>query len=270
MTELLRRRVALAGPAFAIGAVAAILVGAAHSQTQDRPATSDPPEAAIRAHVLPRVARVQASEPGDGRVEQASGFVIDRYNRLVLTSCRILFAKRETLSFEVEFGDTPSVKRAADALLCNPALDLAVVRVRAFDIEFPRSINPSSADRTWPGDGLYVLGFASGNVTVVPVIADVTDTELPELPGRFIGTRSKLPEGAPDVEDALHALADLSGGPLVNAQGNLVGVNAFSGGEHIRNAQSGVELPTVPKGTYFARTVETIAPLVRQALAIRP
>jgi S1-C subfamily serine protease len=250
-------------------AIAASLLGGAAAQTPGPPpAMAEAGDAGIDAGVLRRVARVLAAEPGDGRVEQASGFVIDALNRLVLTSCRVLFAERATLAIEVEFAETPSIKRAADLLLCNRALDLAVVRVRGFDIEFPRSMNPSAPRRVWTGDPLYVLGFAARTPTVIPVIVDVVDTELPGLPGRFVGTRSRLP--APDAAGALPNPAELGGGPLVTAQGNLVGVNAFSSGERIRYAPSGVELTTVPKDTYFARTVDTIAPVVRQALGMRP
>ena len=259
MTRSMATRMSAAGRTFALAA--ALLLGVAAAQAQ---------QADVREKVLPRVARVEASEPGDGRVEQASGFVIDRYNRLVLTSCRVLFAKRETLSIEVVFAGSPSVKRAATALLCNPALDLTVVHVRAFDIEFPRPINPSSASRTWPGDVLYALGFAAGTPTLVPVTVDVADTELPGLPGRFVGTRSKPSAGAPDLEDALRNLAELAGGPLVSAQGDLVGINAFSSGERMKDAASGADLGAVPKGTYFARTVESFAPLLREILRIRP
>jgi S1-C subfamily serine protease len=243
-------------PRLIIIAVASIFVGSAAAQT---PAPLDP-------GVMRRVARVQAAEPGDGRVAQASGFVIDRYNRLVLTSCRILFAERDTLAIEVEFAETPSVKRPADLLLCNRGVDLAVVRVRGFDIEFPRSVDPAPPRPIGIGDPLYVLGFTSRTPTVIAVIADVIDTELPDVPGRFIGTRSKLP----DAEGALPDPAELAGGPLVTAQGALVGVNAFSSGERIRYAPAGVELTAVPKGTYFARTIETIAPVARQALRMRP
>jgi S1-C subfamily serine protease len=262
------RRTSPAGRALAAAAIAALFLGAAAAQTPGPPsATNELRNAGVGASVMRRVARVQAAEPGDGRVEQASGFVIDRYNRLVLTSCRILFAERDTLSIEVELAETPSLKRAADLLLCNRALDLAVVRVRGFDIEFPRSVNPAPAQRIWTGDPLYVLGFAGGTPTVIPVTVDVIDTELPGLPGRFIGTRSKRP--APEAEGAPNP-AELAGGPLVTAQGNLAGVNAFSSGERIRYAPAGVELATVPKGTYFARTLDAIAPVVRQALALRP
>lgn len=269
MTAFAPRGTSPVGRALAAAAIAAILLGGAAAQTPGPPPTaSEPADAGVGASVMRRVARVQAAEPGDGRVEQASGFVIDRYNRLVLTSCRVLFAERGTLAIEVEFAETPSVRRAADLLLCNRALDLAVVRVRGFDIEFPPSVNPSPPQRIWTGDPLYVLGFAGRTPTVIPVIVDVIDTELPGLPGRFVGTRSKLP--APDAEGALPNPAELGGGPLVTAQGNLAGVNAFSSGERIRYAPSGVELSTAPKGTYFARTLDTIAPVVRQALGLRP
>jgi S1-C subfamily serine protease len=253
--------------ALAAAAIATSLLGAAAAQTPG-PAASEAGDAGVDAGVMRRVARVLAAEPGDGRVEQASGFVIDPLNRLVLTGCRVLFAERATLAIEVEFAETPSIKRAADLLLCNRALDLAVVRVRGFDIEFPRSVNPAPRQRIWTGDPVYVLGFAGRSPTIIPVVVDVIDTELPGLPGRFIGTRSRLP--ARDAEGALANPAELGGGPLVTAQGNLVGVNAFSSGERIRYAPSGVELTTVPKGTYFARTLDTIAPVVRQALGMRP
>jgi S1-C subfamily serine protease len=257
------------GCALAAAAIAAIFLGGAAAQTPGPPpATSEAQDAGVDAGVLRRVARVTAAEPGDGRVEQASGFVIDRYDRLVLTSCRVLFAERGTLAIEVEFAETPPVRRTADLLLCNRGLDLAVVRVRGFDIEFPRSLDPPPRQRIWTGDPLYVLGFAGRTPTVIPVIVDVIDSELPGVPGRFIGTRTKLP--APGSEGALPNPAELGGGPLVTAQGNLVGVNAFSSGERIRYAPSGVELTTVPKGTYFARTVDTIAPVARQALGMRP
>ncbi len=247
-------------------AALAVLLGGAAAQPPSGPGASA--DAGVGAGVMRRVARVQAAEPGDGRVEQVSGFVIDRYNRLVLTSCRVLIAQRDTLTFEVEFAETPSVKRPADLLLCNPALDIAVVRVRGFDVEFPRSLNPDPARQIWAGDTLYVLGFAARAPTAIAVVADVVDSELPGLSGRFIGTRAKLP--VPEHEEAVRNLAELAGGPLVTAQGNLAGVNAFSSGERIRNAASGVELTTVPKDTYFARTVDTIAPVVRQALSLKP
>ena len=263
MTAFPPRRPSPFGRALGAAAMMTILLSSAAAQTLE------PLDPGVSAAVMRRIARVQAAEPGDGRIEQASGFVIDRYNRLVLTSCRILFAERDTLTFEVEFAETPSVKRAADLLMCNRGVDLAVVRVRGFDLEFPRSVDPyPPSQRLWPGDPLYVLGFAAGTPTAVPVIADVTDIELPGVPGRFIGTRAKLP--ASDAEGARPFPAELAGGPLVTARGNLAGVNAFSSGERIRYAPSGVELTTVPKGAYFARTVDTIAPVARQALGMRP
>ncbi len=250
-------------------AALAVLLGGAAAQPPSGPVASA--DAGVGAGVMRRVARVQAAEPGDGRVEQVSGFVIDRYNRLVLTSCRILFTERNTLAFEVAFAETPSVTRAADLLMCNRAVDLAVVRVRGFDIEFPRSVNPSPNQRIWPGDPLYVLGFAARTPTAIAVTADVTDTALPGVPGRFIGTQAKRPaaEGEAAARD-LRDLAELAGGPLVTAQGNLAGVNAFSSGERIRYAPGGVELAPVPKDGYFARTLDTIVPLVQQALSLRP
>ena len=268
MTALAPRRLSLIRRVLAAAAVTATVLGAAAAQTLGPPPASEPGDAGVGPNVMRRVARVQAAEAGDGRVEQASGFVIDTYNRLVLTSCRILFGERDLLAIEVEFAETPSIKRAADLLLCNRALDLAVVRVRGFDLEFPRSINPSPPRRIWSGDPLYVLGFASRTPTAIPVIVDVIDSELPGLPGRFVGTRARLPVAEGD--GALSNPAELGGGPLVTAQGNLMGVNAFSSGERIRYAPSGVELSTVPKGAYFARNVDTIAPVVRQALGMRP
>jgi S1-C subfamily serine protease len=264
MTRSVRRHLLRLTPAIAL------LLGVAAAQAPSGPPAPSPPlDAVVRDKVMPRIARVRASEPGDGRVEQASGFVIDRYNRLVLTSCRILFSKRETLSIEVEFAGSLSVKRAANALLCHPALDLAIVHVRAFDIEFPPPVDPAGY-QTWPGDTLYVLGFTTDTPTVIPVTMEAADTELSGLPGRFVRTRSKPQPGVPDVEDALHNLAELAGGPLVNAQGRLIGVNAFSSAERIKHAPSGADLGVVPKGTYLAHTAETVAPLVREMLRIRP
>jgi hypothetical protein len=257
------------GRMLAAAAMAAIFLGTAAAQAPTPPPTMpEPGDVGVGASIMRRVARVQAAESGDGRVEQASGFVIDRYDRLVLTSCRILFADRDTLSIEVEFAEAPSVKRAADLLLCNRAVDVAVVRVRAFDIEFPPSLEPSPPQTLWPGDSLYVVGFTARTPTVIPVIADVTAAELPGLPGRFIGTRAKLP--ASDGDGAVRNLAELAGGPLLTAQGNLAGVNAFSSGERILDAPSSVDRATVPKNTYFARTLSTIGPLLHRSLPVRP
>jgi Trypsin-like peptidase domain len=267
MTRFSPRRIAIA-------AVAAALLGTAAAQSPfEPPAASAPLDAGVRASLMPRVARLQAAEAGDGQLEEASGFVLDQYKRLVLTSCRILFTDWRKLAITVEFAAVPTVKRTAEPLLCDRALDLAIVRVREFDIEFPRALEPPPPRQTRGGEGLYILGFASGGATIIPATVEVSDAELPGLAGRFIGTRSKLPPSAPgtsDSEEATHHLGDLRGGPLVTPQGKLIGVNAFTSGERIKHPLSGLELATVPKGDYLARTVESIAPFVRAGLALKP
>ena len=278
MTRSSACRASPVGRALAVAAGFALLLRAARAQTQFRPpATAERLSDAVRASVMRSVARVQASVAGgqsaDGRVEQASGFVIDRYKRLVLTSCHILFAEWPTLAIEVDFAETPAVKRAAEPLLCDRALDLAIVHVREFDIEFPRALQPPPPRRLEPGEGVYILGFAARGAMVVPATVGAGDAQLPGLPGLFVRTQSDLPAGAPgapDIEEAPDDLAGLSGGPLVTPRGDLVGVNAYSSGARIVDPLSGVEIAKVRKGYYYARPVDSIAAFVRQGLMLKP
>jgi S1-C subfamily serine protease len=262
--------------ALALAAAFAAALGAARAATFfPPPAAAKLTSADVRTTLMPSVAHVQAyaagSSPGIGRLEQASGFVIDQYKRLVLTSCHILFADWRTLTIEVELDARPAVKRAADALLCDQTLDLAIVRVRQFDILFPPALAPSPNDMR-RGDGLYVLGFASLASAVIPATLEAREVNVPGL-GSFIRTRSDLPPSqpsAPNIEDVLHDLTDLRGGPLVDTQGKLVGVNAFSSEGRVTHPLSGAELAKVPKGIYYARTVESIADFVRRGLTLNP
>ena len=68
-------------------------------------------------------------------------------------------------------------------------------------------------------------------------------TEIHPQAEAFIRTLSDLPPSQPhaaNIEDAQHDLSDLRGGPLVNAQGRLVGVNAFSSEGRITHPLSGL------------------------------
>jgi S1-C subfamily serine protease len=263
--------------AFVLAAAFAAALGAARAAPPfASPASPKLSSADVLQNLMPSVAHIQAfstdSSSGIRRFEQASGFVIDRYKRLVLTSCHVLFAEWSTLSIEIELGAQPALKRAADALLCDRTIDLAIVRVRQFDIEFPRALRPPLPRDMRLDDGLYVLGFASLAPAVIPATLEARDVNVPGL-GSFIRTRSDFPPsqpGASSIEDAQHDLSDLRGGPLVDAQGRLVGVNAFSSEGRVTHPLSGVEIAEVPKGLYYARTIESIADFVRRGLALNP
>jgi hypothetical protein len=268
MSGLPRQRSAI-GAAFAVAAVMALLLdaSAAWAQSKQSPMSAQW-DAGLRNSVMRRVARFKVYAPGDGRVELGSGFVIDQNNRLLVTSCRILVAEWRTLDIDVAFATGVNMKRTAEPLLCDRDLDLAIVRLREPEDDFPRAVEPSPTQRTRPGDALYVLGFVHVTADVIPSVVDAVDTELPGLTGRFMIARSTRPLsdfGAPWPE-----LENLVGGPIVTPQGDLVGVTALSSGQRIKDPSSGFTLATVPKDVYLGRTFESIAPFVRQALALKP
>jgi Trypsin-like peptidase domain len=189
----------------------------------------------VDSTIMPSVATVtgvQNTENAGIQIFQgSSGFVIHPQERLILTSCRILFGDWRTLTITVEFGGRPPVKRSAEPLVCDNDLDLAIVRVREVAPNLPPPILPPSPDELAFDEGLYILGFVSIVPVIVPAVIEQKDATIPGLSGTFIRTRSNLAPStasAKNIEDMLHDMSDLIGGPLIDTNGKLVGVNAFS------------------------------------------
>ncbi|HEX6117193.1 MAG TPA: S1C family serine protease [Solirubrobacterales bacterium] len=181
------------------------------------PAPAEPSASDIIADATPSTVSVIGSEGGSG-----TGWVLDAEEGLIVTNGHVIEANR---TFEVM---RPTGERQ-DAELVSVAIcdDLAVLRVD--DTEGLVTLPIGSQSELEAGDTVYVLGYPGnfqqepdlqatrGIVSQVETTADIgplADPDLQVYPN-VIQTDAAINPGN-------------SGGPMVNEQGELVGVNTLS------------------------------------------
>jgi S1-C subfamily serine protease len=214
---------------------------------------------------MPSVALVHVEGRAGGNgvaiFSDSSGFVIDQRKQYVLTSCHLFLPDAGTIS--VQFGHRRGTL-SAEMLRCDKASDLAILHVAAPSSGFPPALIPVSPGELHTGEDVYALGFVSISPIVIPGTVKGLDVNLTGLASDLIQTHSNFEpstSNAMNVEDALHDMSGLYGGPLVNRHGRLVGVNAYSSQSSVKVPLTGNEI-NIPKGTYYARTLRAAAPLI--------
>ena len=157
---------------------------------------------AVSAGAQPAVVRIRTTE-GSG-----SGFIIGSTG-LILTNNHVI-SGADTIIVWLD-GDDPSTAggRLATVVGADLLRDLAVLQIDSVGLPVLELGDLSGVDS---GDQIVVMGFPGGSTVIVLTTGDVTKTEFD--PGRnvlWLETNADIAVGS-------------SGGPLLNLQGQVVGV----------------------------------------------
>lgn len=180
------------------------------------PATREADTVRIAEQLLPSTVTIEVSSD-DGQ-SLGSGFVIDREGRIMTNSHVVAGADRGG-SIEVVLGDGRELK--AELLGRSASYDLAVIRVE--DSDGLRPVRLGDSDATRIGEPAVAIGSPLGlGGTVTEGIISAIDRPV------SVGSADS-PDG-PAYLNALQTDAPInrgnSGGPLVNAAGEVIGVNS--------------------------------------------
>ncbi len=176
--------------------------------------------AAVAGAVSPAIVRVEAARqrerrhwgPGRARVGHGSGVAVDADKGHVLTNFHVT---RNSDKVKVTFGDGKEVE--GDVLGTDAVSDLAVVKVPATGLH-AAALGDSDALKV--GQAVIALGNPEGDRVVATAgIVSALGIELRGPSGRVMGGLIQT--------DALFN-PGMSGGALVNARGEVIGVNTAS------------------------------------------
>lgn len=176
--------------------------------------------AAVAGAVSPAVVRVEAARqrdrrhwgPGRARVGHGSGVVVDAEKGHVLTNFHVT---RNSDKVKVTFGDGKEVE--GDVLGTDAVSDLAVVKVPATGLT---AAALGDSDTLKVGQAVIALGNPEGDRVVATAgIVSALGIELRGPSGRVMSGLIQT--------DALFN-PGMSGGALVNARGEVIGVNTAS------------------------------------------
>jgi S1-C subfamily serine protease len=250
--------------AMVVGAVALTTVGCAGASggTGGQEKLSQPERI---AKAKPSVVRLQGKSGG------GSGVVVDSERGLVLTNAHVAVGLE---GMRARVGDDPASETPAQLVAAAPCEDLAVVRL----VNKPANLQAipfGDSSTVQPGDHVTVLGYpgsfeeqrlgdtvkqaqqlvaTDGNVSAV----DVAATPDPALP-RFAST----------IQHQAPTNPGNSGGPLIDDQGQLVGINTLRNpdtqGQFYAISVNRVQqlLPTLVAGTSQANLGWDLVPLAQ-------
>jgi putative serine protease PepD len=192
------------------GTVDGASLGAAPAREVDRPEGSIP---GVAARVLPSVVQIKV-ETSDGQAT-GSGFVVDE-NGVVVTNNHVV-ANAEG-DVELTFSDGRSM--VGKVLGKSASYDLAVLRVNAQNLP---ALPLGNSDSVAVGDQVLAIGSPlglSGTVT----LGIVSAKDRPVTAGGEQGSSDSAYINAIQTDAAINP--GNSGGPLVNLDGEVIGVNS--------------------------------------------
>jgi 2-alkenal reductase len=194
-------------------------------------------------------------EDAFGRLGFGSGFLVDTEGHIVTNNHVIQGADRIRISFK----DGTNVE--AEILGTNPANDLALLKVSADAVEGIKPLTLGDSGETRPGQLAIAIGspFGLGGSITVGVISGTDRTLNSDLFRPISGVLQT---------DALINPGN-SGGPLLNRQGNVVGINTA-----IQVSLNDFNPRNLGRGSIgFAVPVNTLAtllPRLKESKVIRP
>jgi hypothetical protein len=198
------------------------------------------------------VAQIVAEE--NGNKTYGTGVLINDGTRLVFVTSLHTVAGADSV-FALP-AIAPNNKIALDAIGIWPELDLVVLAPRT---SLPKSMSPATISTTSvaEGDTIFSIGYPaglgytinSGIVTGLRVFQD--------LPSDLQGGRPLAPQST-WIETNLFVDSRNSGGPLLNAENELIGINTF-GGNNTTYTNSVLEGREINKGTLFTMPMDSIS-----------
>jgi serine protease Do len=160
---------------------------------------------------------------GAGAIWHADGLVVTNYHVIEGASGR----PRDRFRRQAGLGDSLAVilpdgtELPATVLAHDPGYDLAALRVQASGLP---AIELGDSRQVRPGQFVLALGFPWG------VSGGATS-------GVVIGVGANLPEASGDNREwlaaSLHLRPGHSGGPMVDSQGRLIGINTMMNGPDV-------------------------------------
>jgi putative serine protease PepD len=222
------------------------------SQVVDTPdrAAADGTVAQVAQEVLPSVVKIDVSngqESGSG-----SGIVLSSDGQ-ILTNNHVVEVAGDSGSISVSFNDGSSAP--AKILGTDPLTDTAVIQAEGVDGLTPATIGKSSDLQV--GEGVVAIGSPFGlESTVTSGIVSALDRPVD------VGSDG---EGNSTTYPAIQTDAAInpgnSGGPLVDLDGNLVGINSS-----IRTSSSSASEQGGSIGLGFAIPIDEVRPIVEQMI----
>jgi putative serine protease PepD len=222
------------------------------SQVVDTPdrAAADGTVAQVAQEVLPSVVKIDVSngqESGSG-----SGIVLSSDGQ-ILTNNHVVEVAGDSGSISVSFNDGSSAP--AKILGTDPLTDTAVIQAEGVDGLTPATIGKSSDLQV--GEGVVAIGSPFGlESTVTSGIVSALDRPVD------VGSDG---EGNSTTYPAIQTDAAInpgnSGGPLVDLDGNLVGINSS-----IRTSSSSASEQGGSIGLGFAIPIDEVMPIVEQMI----
>jgi putative serine protease PepD len=217
--------------------------------TPDR-AAADGTVAQVAQEVLPSVVKIDVSngqESGSG-----SGIVLSSDGQ-ILTNNHVVEVAGDSGSISVSFNDGSSAP--AKILGTDPLTDTAVIQAEGVDGLTPATIGKSSDLQV--GEGVVAIGSPFGlESTVTSGIVSALDRPVD------VGSDA---EGNSTTYPAIQTDAAInpgnSGGPLVDLDGNLVGINSS-----IRTSSSSASEQGGSIGLGFAIPIDEVMPIVEQMI----
>ncbi|GAA1528855.1 S1C family serine protease [Nocardioides humi] len=209
----------------------------------------------VAAAVLPSVVALDVS--GGGAAGSGSGVVLDT-DGLILTNDHVVTLGGEISADQAEvtvsFNDGRKVR--ATVVGTDPLTDTALVKVDGVDDLTPITIGKSS--NLDVGEQVVAIGSPFGlDATVTSGIVSALDRPV-EVARDANGNATAYP--AIQTDAAINP--GNSGGPLVNMDGQLVGINAS-----IRSTASGQGAESGSIGLGFAIPIDEVLPIIEQLRA---
>jgi S1-C subfamily serine protease len=180
------------------------------------------------------------------------GFVVDQRRRYILTWCKPVL---QTGKISVEFFQPGAAPRSAAATIreCDSYTGFAVIEIESVS-GFPPALQLDTESLVLSGAQVYALGVNGVSVKIPGRVVNArTDFG-------FIETHSSLEPStsrAVNVEDMLHDMSPINGGPLIEKNGKVIGVNQFSRESKELVPTVGPAKAGIPKGTYYAWPVRS-------------
>ena len=222
------------------------------SQVVDTPdrAAADGTVAQVAQEVLPSVVKIDVSsgqESGSG-----SGIVLSSDGQ-ILTNNHVVEVAGDSGSISVSFNDGSSAP--AKILGTDPLTDTAVIQAEGVDGLTPATIGKSSDLQV--GEGVVAIGSPFGlESTVTSGIVSALDRPV-DVGSDGQGNSTTYP--AIQTDAAINP--GNSGGPLVDLDGNLVGINSS-----IRTSSSSASEQGGSIGLGFAIPIDEVMPIVEQMI----
>ena len=236
--------------ALVVGVIAVGAAGCAGTAGAEQVAGPQPlSQPDLIAKVKPTVVRLQGTSGG------GSGVVVDAERGLVLTNAHVAVGLQ---GMRARVGDDAASETPAQLVAAAPCDDLAVVRLVNKPVNL-QAVQLGDSSTVQPGDHVTVLGYPGSfeEPTVGDSVQQAQQLVATDGSASAVDVAATPDPGLPRFASTIQHQAPVnpgnSGGPLVNDQGQLVGINTLGNPE--------------TQGQYYAISVNRVRQLLPGLLA---